>query len=122
MNSQEYAALGMIEVKEPELVKFEKPGASVEGILRAIDTIQVADPKNPRGAKKSCNRYTVEVEPGTEVVFLGSVDIDRQIKLGFVDHVLIVKYEGEDPAIVRNGNAMRRYKVAYSKDPVTVAA
>ena len=122
MNSQEYAALGMIEVKEPELVKFEKPGASVEGILRAIDTIQVTDTKNPRAPKKPCTRYTVEVEPGIEVVFLGSVDIDRQIKLGFVDHVLIVKYEGEDQNIIRNGNAMRRYKVAYSKDPVTVAA
>jgi hypothetical protein len=120
MTRQEWETLGMTEVKEATLVKFDKPGVTVEGVLRAIDVIEVNDPDTK--LKNRCTRYTVEEEPGVEVVFLGMTDLDRQIKPSMVNRVLYVKYEGTDQNIVRNGNAMKRFKVAYSAKTVNQAA
>jgi len=101
----------MVERCEPTLIKFAE-GEWVRGVLVSIERIDVD--------KKPVARYTVrDLDTGEYSSFLGTHQINAKIRRSDIGHAVEVRYEGTDPSIVRNGNAMRRFKVLISDRPVT---
>jgi hypothetical protein len=111
------AGMEMVERKEPEFVKFAA-GEVVAGILLAIDEIAIGDPSRANAPKKAALKFTVEIEDGKRVSFLGSYDIVSKLQMSDIGHYIIVRYEGEDKAVSRNGNALKRFSVSVSTKPV----
>ena len=101
----------MIELKDPEFVKFSE-GDVVEGVLVNIERIQVGDPP------KNAIRYTVsDPETGALSSFLGAYQIDTKLSPRHLRHYITVRYEGEDKSVQRNGNSMRKFRVFASEEP-----
>jgi hypothetical protein len=105
----ERKSLNMVERKEPTLISFAE-GESVQGVLLAIERIEIE--------KKPVVRYTVrDVDTRELSSFLGTYQINAKIHPEDVGHIIDVRYEGEDRSVVRNGNALRRFKVLISDVP-----
>lgn len=101
----------MVELKEPEFVKFNE-GDVVEGVLVNIERIQVGNPP------KNANRYTIrDPESGELSSFLGSFQIDTKLSPAHLHHYITVRYEGPDASVSRNGNPMKKFRVFASEQP-----
>lgn len=102
--------LNMVERKEPTFVTFAD-GERVSGVLLSIEKIEVE--------KRPAVRYTVQdVESGELSSFLGTHMINTKLRRTDIGHVIDVRYEGLDLNVVRNGNAMRIFKVFVSDRPL----
>jgi hypothetical protein len=99
----------MEERKEPTFVKFTD-GEFVTGVLVRIEQIEIE--------KKQCVRYTVRDCDEELYSFIGTYQIDAKLKRSDIFHRVEIRCEGEDPTVTRNGNAMKKFKVLVSKDPV----
>lgn len=111
----------MEERKEPDFLRFQ-PGEVVEGILIGIDRVAIGDPEKPNAPKKPAVRFTVDTGEGARVSFLGTYDLVSKLHTEDKGHYVIVRYEGEDSSIAKNGNAMKRFRVSVSKGPVRTGA
>jgi hypothetical protein len=98
----------MEERKEPTFVKFSD-GEVVTGVLIRIERIEIM--------KKACTRYTVRDYDDELYSFIGTYQIDAKLKSSDLFHKVEIRCEGEDPAVTRNGNAMKIFKVLVSKNP-----
>ena len=116
-NGTGHAGPVMIERKEPDFVKWGDREV-LEGVLTRIDRLEVADKDNPKAPPKKVVKFTVEEEPGVFKCFLGSYDLVNKIQMEDRGHFVRIRYEGEDRSVSRNGNAMKRFKVEVSQDPV----
>ena len=113
----------MQEIKEPTFVQFDRPGASVQGLLIGIDRPEVNGKKVPRfivaeGSLENGNF----VATGERLSCLGTYQINNSIQGGHIDRYVSIVYEGEDRERMKNGNALRRFKIFVSNRPPNQAA
>ena len=107
-------AFNMQERKDPDFVSFND-GDTVSGVLLSIERIQVGKEGQP---KQAANRYTIQdIEDGRLYSFLGTHQLDTKLFMKDIGHVIDVRCEGTDPNVMRNGNAMKRFKVLVSNVP-----
>jgi hypothetical protein len=102
----------MITREEPRFVQFN-PGEIVEGVLIGIKRVAI-------DGRFAC-KYTID-DGGVLYSFLGTYQINEKIRPSDMGHKIIVRYEGEDTAVGRNGNKMRHFGVQVSKNVVDKAA
>jgi hypothetical protein len=57
-----------------------------------------------------------ELDSGELQSFLGTYDIASKLRRMDIGHLISVRYEGEDKSVSRNGNALKRFKIAVSKE------
>lgn len=104
-------ALNMEERLEPRFVKFGD-GETVAGVLISIEVAQVNG--------KSAARYTVEdLDSGERTCFLGTAQINSKLRKSDVGHAIEVRCEGTDKSVIKNGNAMKLFRVKVSKEKVS---
>jgi hypothetical protein len=102
----------MRERKEPEFISFAQ-GEMVEGELVRIDTVEVGE------QKKRTARFTVrDIETNELASFLGTYDLVTKLRPEDRGHYVRIRFEGEDKSVTRNGNAMKKFKVEVSAEPV----
>ena len=102
----------MRERKEPRFVQFAD-GDVVRGVLTAIESAEV------NGKKTS--RFVVLEEDGDPdcgnmAAFLGTVQINTKLRRSDLGHTIEVRCEGTDKNVVKNGNAMKKFRVFVSDD------
>ncbi len=97
----------MVELKEPEMVKFEHNGDEVQGILLSVSKVNVKG--------KPTIQYTCEKQAGDTFTFLSTYDISRKLSSKHVGHFVSVKFMGIDPSVETQGDPLRRFKVMVSK-------
>lgn len=116
-----FGGLPADERKEPDFVKFDKPGLLIAGRLLRIDPITVDE------GRSRASRYTVEegvvrgggfVPGGSTVAFLGVYAIDSALRTNDIGHFIAIRYEGEDQNVGRNGNNMKRFTIRVSRNVV----
>jgi hypothetical protein len=105
--------LELKEIKEPKLIAF-KEGIVVQGLLIAIDRPEINGKKVPRfivqdGALAD-GKYVADPE-GERSCFLATYQLAQAISMGHIGCFIAVRCEGEDRSIVRNGNAMKKFRV-----------
>ena len=119
-----FGGLPCDERKEPDFVKFDKPGFLIAGRLLRVDQIAVDE-----GKSRAC-RYTVEegvvrgggfVPGGSTVAFLGVYAIDSALRTTDIGHFIAIRYEGEDANVGRNGNKMKKFTIRVSRNVVETA-
>lgn len=97
----------MVEVKEPVMVQFANVGQKVEGILLAVEKVNVKG--------KPTIQYLCEGPEAEVFSFLTTYDLSRKIGRKHVGHFLCVHYMGVDPSVKTQGDPLRRFKVMVSK-------
>ena len=119
-----FGGLPADERKEPDFIKFDKPGFLVAGRLLRVDSIAVDE------GRSRASRYTVEegvvrggdfVPGGSTVAFLGVYAIDSALRTSDIGHFIAIKYEGEDSNVGRNGNNMKKFNIRVSRNVVETA-
>jgi hypothetical protein len=118
----EHDGMMMEERREPAFVKFEKVGQVVSGVLLSVTTAMVGDPSKPDAVKRPAVRYTVDAGEGERVCFLGTFGVTQKLGKSDCGKFVIVKYQGEDRGVTKNGNALRLFDVAVSQKPVVEGA
>jgi hypothetical protein len=98
-----------VEREEPRRVKFTT-GTVVEGLLTGMKETQV------KGSADSTFRYTVDLESGEQVDFLGTNQILKKIRLTDLGRMIHIECIGEDVTVQRGGNNMKVYKIFVSKE------
>lgn len=118
----------MIERKEPKFVEFTD-GELVEGVLTAIQQIEMKDKQN--GKPRKVTRFVLaegEIEDdkfnpsGDSVCFLGTYQLNSTFRLSDRGHFVSVRCEGTDSSVTKNGNAMKKFKIFVSAKPLMQAA
>ena len=100
----------MKERKEPRFIKFGD-GEQVEGVLLAIERVMVNG--------KPASRFLVmedEGDPPT-CAFLGTFQIESQVLTSDIGYRVRIRCEGTNPAVTRNGNAMKKFRIWTSEKP-----
>ncbi|SRR5581483_1760330 len=97
----------MNEVKEPRMLKFERPNESISGHLYAIQPVTVND--------KPTVQYDLLDEAGEHVTFLQTYDLSRKLRKEHIGHFVEITYLGEDRSVKTEGNALRRFRVMVSE-------
>lgn len=105
----------MRERTEPEFVKFERAGNSIEGLLVRVEKLQV---KDSNGRMNPAMRYTVD-EGTRQVCFLGTYDINQKLRAADEDHWIKVTFKGESSN--GNGNKQRLFSVMVSDETADAA-
>jgi hypothetical protein len=95
--------------EEPHFVQFVT-GEMIEGTLLARDRVQV---KGQAGV-----RYTVKLDNGTLVAFLGTYQLNTKLRLDDLMHRVEIRSIGEDVMVKRGDNCMKVFEVKVSKDRV----
>lgn len=103
-------AVAMKERKEPEFVQFKGVGDRWEGKLLTIEKL-----KMDGGVVK---RYVLELGNGERIAFLGTAKIDALLSADDIDHLVFVAYTGDSKTVIRDGKAMKEYRIAVSERPV----
>jgi hypothetical protein len=103
----------MIERAEPRFVKFAT-GEIIEGTLLAVDALKIKD--------KTGVRYTVQLDSGELVGFLGTYQINTKLRRDDRGHRIRVTCVGEDTMVKRGENCMKVFGIAVSKQRVTAGA
>lgn len=99
---------GFVDRLDPKKLEFGDGGV-VTMILTGIDRVQVGNPP------KMAARYSFEdFETGEKFFMIGTHQLDSKIVLKDLGHVLRIRYEGTDPSVTRNGNAMKKFHVQVS--------
>lgn len=93
-------------LKSPEIVKFEKLGDTISGVLLAVTTVQVKG--------KGVVEYMLG-RGSDRLKLLGTYDLVQKLNRTHVGYPVRIKYRGEDPSISRNGNAMKIFDVQVKK-------
>ena len=115
------SAFNMQERKEPKFITFND-GDVIEGVLVKIDTPTVNGKKVPRFVLDDGDVENDQFVPsGDRSCFLGTWDIMQKLRTTDIGHYVSVRCEGVDKSIVRNGNALRRFKVFVSALPINGA-
>jgi hypothetical protein len=107
------STLEMIEREEPRFVKFAT-GEIIEGTLLAVDALKIKD--------KTGVRYTVQLDSGELVGFLGTFQINTKLRREDRGHRIRVTCVGEDTMVKRGENCMKVFDIAVSKQRVTAGA
>ena len=110
LESQQPPEEGWIRLESPELVEFEKPGATVFGRLISVTEVEVRGKKVPQ--------YVLTVEQ-KRFKFLGTYDLVQKLNASHRGMLVRVKFLGTDPSISRNGNAMKVFDVMVKPDQAT---
>lgn len=109
----------MKERREPKFIEFKSDGQVVEGVLVGIDRPEVGGKKVARFVLADVDFDGDRVIPtGDRSCFLGTADLAAKINVQDLGFYLRVRYEGLDQSVVRNGNAMKRFKISLSEKPV----
>jgi hypothetical protein len=103
----------MIERVEPRFVKFGAPGEIVEGVLVGIKRINIDG--------KPAIKYLLD-DDGEQCTFLGTYQLNEKLRPADMGHKIVVRYEGLDTNVSRNGNPMRHFVVQISKNVINKAA
>lgn len=118
--ASELTGIEMKEQREPKFISFGKDGLRegeiLEGVFLRIDSIV-----NKEG-KKMPRLVFVEGEihggrfesSGDQFAFLATYDLAQKLRTDHIGHFVQIRYEGEDRSVGREGNAMKRFKVAVS--------
>jgi hypothetical protein len=103
----------MKEIKDPKFIKFGD-GEVVTGMLMAIERATVNG--------KPASRYLVLEEESREpVCFLGTFQIDSRLLTTHIGHRIMIRCEGTDPRVVKNGNAMKIFRVYVSENKMPLS-
>jgi hypothetical protein len=102
--------LKMRKLEPPARHTFSK-GEIVSGVMLEIKKMPLKD-----GGIVS--RYTMELEDGRRVFFLGTSQLDQMMSPRDQGHYFEIVYVGDDTNVVRNGRAMQVFDVARSEHPV----
>jgi hypothetical protein len=96
--------------EEPKFIRFTT-GDVCEGVLVLIEKAIVN--------KRPAVRYTVRLDDGSEVSFIGTNQINRRLRSGDEGHKVEIVCTGEDPSVKRGDNCMKLFKVRVSKSRTT---
>lgn len=107
----------MKEREEPRFVEFKKVGDSVTGLLLKTESIEITDKETGR-LSRACRYLMQDPETGERLCFLGTYQINQKLSPADRGRMVTVKFNGLDQNVVRNGNAMRDFKVLVSEEPV----
>jgi hypothetical protein len=103
-------AVTMIPRVEPTFIQF-KPGDLLEGVLVNIQKQDVNG--------KSTLKFTVE-RGDERFAFLGTRQLNEGLRPTDLGHAVQIRYIGENTSVVRNGNAMRVFEIAVSREKIQV--
>jgi hypothetical protein len=99
----------MEEREEPKFIRFTT-GDVCEGVLVLIEKAIVN--------KRPAVRYTVRLDDGSEVSFIGTNQLNRKLRAEDAGHAVEIICEGEDQNVKRGDNCMKLFKVKVSKKPM----
>lgn len=98
----------MEEREEPTFVEFKAEGEFVSGVLTAIERCTIK--------QKPGVRFVVwNEEEGKAYCFLATHQLLSKLRASDRGKYIEVTYIGKDQNVVRNGNAMSKFKVAVEK-------
>jgi hypothetical protein len=98
----------LVERPATELYKFTNNGEQIEGVLVAINKVEIEDADTKK--MRPVIEYVLQME-NKKVKFLGTWDLNDKLGRGDLGRFIVVTYLGEDKNVVKNGNHMKRYKV-----------
>jgi hypothetical protein len=96
----------MVDVKAPEMFKFERINDVITGILMGIESVMVQN--------KPQKQYIVKQDNGTLATFLQTYDMKGRLRDEFLGHYIEVRYLGEDKHVETQGNPLRRFGIKVS--------
>jgi hypothetical protein len=105
------------ERKGPKFIQFGKEGEDVGGVLLAINKVKIGG--------KPAVRFVLEEGDITEgkfsasgerLAFLGTADLIDKIRTRDRGHYVLVRFEGVNPNVEKNGNMMKMFKVMVSRE------
>lgn len=101
---------GFVEIKPPELVKFDRDhlGLQLEGRFKSLATVDVKDKET--GAIKKTPQYIIGTDKG-DVKFFGTFDLSQKLTREHIGKIVRVTYVGDDPNVSKNGNPMKVFSV-----------
>jgi hypothetical protein len=98
--------------EEPRFITFEK-GEVYEGVLVAIERVQVGTPPKPSV------RYTIQGDNGKLGAFLGTYQLNTKLHTEDKGHRVAITYTGENEAVKRGDNCMKVFDVKVSRERIT---
>ncbi len=99
----------LVEVKAPDLFKFDKEGTMLEGIFISIEPKLVNN--------KQVNEYMFQLENGQRASFLGMADLEKKILPIHLGHFMSIRYERDDGSFQKVGQSkMKVFKVMVDKN------
>jgi hypothetical protein len=110
----------MKEQKEPKFISFGKDGvregSTIEGVFLRIDSVTNRESKKmPRLVFAEGEIQEGRFDPtGDQFAFLATYDLAQKLRMDHVGHFVQIRYEGEDHAIGREGNLLKRFRVSVS--------
>ncbi|SRR5579871_369959 len=101
---------GWTDLTAPELIKWEKPGDTLAGILTSLTAITVQG--------KSVQQYTLQLGE-KRLKFLGTYDILQKLTREHVGCKVRIKYLGEDETVRGgpNNSAMKAFSIQIAGTP-----
>lgn len=95
----------------PDPVKIDLgEGEVFTGVLTSIERRMVGNPPKP------AVRYSfIEMESSKAYFMIGTYQIDSKLRPSDVGHLVMIRFEGVDTSVGRNGNNMKRFGVRVSK-------
>jgi hypothetical protein len=104
------AAVMEMETREdPRFVQFTT-GEVIEGTLLKVEPVLIKD--------KRATRYTVQIDDGSLISFLGTWQINSKLRPDDRGHRISVHCIGEDTMVKRGENCMKIFEVQVSKKRV----
>ena len=100
----------MKEREEPRFMSFST-GDVVDGILVLKEKVMIKE--------KPAIRYTVKVDDGDFVAFLGTHQLNTKLRITDIGHFVSIRCEGEDTMVKRGENCMKVFRVLVSENPAT---
>jgi hypothetical protein len=104
--ADQIAEMEMETREEPKQIKFAE-GDVCEGVLLSVDKAMVK--------QKPAVSYTVRLDSGEQVSFLGTYQLNRKLRVEDRGHRIAVICRGEDPNVKRGENCMKLFDVKVSK-------
>lgn len=101
---------GWKELHGPELIKWDKPGEQIAGVLTRIESIPINGKRVPE--------YTLQFGD-TRLKFLGTFDIVQQLGPEYRGCAVRIKYLGEDESVRGgpNNSPMKRFSIQVKGTP-----
>jgi hypothetical protein len=100
---------GWTTVNAPDLIKFERPGQSIEGRLEMISTVELKG--------KKVVQFTIAHPGGRKSKLLGTYDLVQKLSREHVGMMVRIMLRGEDQEIKRGDNAMKVFDVQVKGTP-----
>jgi hypothetical protein len=95
-------------LEAPEMVKFDKAGETIAGVLIAVTSVRVN------------NKDVTEFMLGLgqkRMKLLGTYDLLQKLTRAHVGCSVRIKYRGENPDVSRNGNSLKVFDVQIKGTP-----